>query len=55
MAKGLEFDSVMIYETNDVNYKSEYDKKLLYIACTRALRKLSLYHTGKISDFLTKK
>lgn len=52
MAKGLEFDSVMIYETNNVYYKSEYDKKLLYIACTRALHRLSLYYTGKISDFL---
>lgn len=52
MAKGLEFDSVMIYETNNIYYKSEYDKKLLYIACTRALHRLSLYYTGIISDFL---
>lgn len=52
MAKGLEFDSVIIYETNNLNYKSKSDKKLLYIACTRALHKLSLYYTGRISDFL---
>lgn len=52
MAKGLEFDAVMVYGTDKDNYKTEYDKKLLYIACTRALHKLSLYYTGKISNFL---
>ncbi|MEL7649503.1 MAG: UvrD-helicase domain-containing protein [Sedimentibacter sp.] len=52
MAKGLEFDAVMIYETNSRNYKTDYDKKLLYIACTRALHRLSLYHTGKITRYL---
>lgn len=52
MAKGLEFDAVMIYRTDSENYKTEYDKKLLYIACTRALHKLSLYYTGEISNFL---
>ena len=52
MAKGLEFDAVMVYGTDKDNYKTEYDKKLLYIACTRALHKLSLYYTGEISNFL---
>lgn len=52
MAKGLEFDCVMIYDTDNINYKTEYDKKLLYIACTRALHKLSLYYTGEISNLL---
>jgi DNA helicase-2/ATP-dependent DNA helicase PcrA len=54
MAKGLEFDSVMVYQTNDINYNSEYDKKLLYISTTRALHRLSLYYTGTISAFLYK-
>ncbi len=52
LAKGLEFDAVMLYETNDSNYNTIYDKKLLYVACTRALHRLSLYYTGKISRFL---
>ncbi len=52
LAKGLEFDAVMVYETNNENYNTQYDKKLLYIACTRALHRLSLYYTGKISRFL---
>ncbi|MBP1926261.1 DNA helicase-2/ATP-dependent DNA helicase PcrA [Sedimentibacter acidaminivorans] len=52
MAKGLEFDCVMVYETDIINYKTDYDKKLLYIACTRALHRLSLYYTGVISNLL---
>ncbi|MBU3144061.1 AAA family ATPase [Clostridium sp. CF012] len=53
MAKGLEFDGVIIYQTNNENYKTEDDKKLLYIASTRALHKLSLYYTGHISKLIT--
>lgn len=52
LAKGLEFDGVIIYEANDKKYNTEYDKKLLYISCTRALHRLSLFYTGKISRFL---
>ena len=52
MAKGLEFDVVLVYGADNISYNTEYDKKLLYIACTRALHKLSLYYTGVISDFL---
>ncbi|MDD2493668.1 MAG: AAA family ATPase [Tissierellia bacterium] len=52
MAKGLEFDVVMIYDADDNNYNTEYDRKLLYIACTRALHKLSLYYKNKISRLL---
>jgi len=52
LAKGLEFDAVMVYGTDSKNYNTVYDKKLLYIACTRALHRLSLYYTGKITRFL---
>lgn len=52
LAKGLEFDGVIVYQTNDKNYNSKYDKKLLYIACTRALHRLTLIHTGRITTFL---
>lgn len=54
MAKGLEFDAVIIYQTNQDNYNNIDDKKLLYIACTRALHKLSLFYTGEISGFIPK-
>lgn len=52
MAKGLEFDAVIVYGVDDEHYHTAYDRRLLYVACTRALHRLSLYYTGKISRFL---
>ena len=52
MAKGLEYDAVIVYEANETNYYEEEDKQLLYIACTRALHRLALCHTGEVSHFL---
>ena len=44
MAKGLEFDVVIVYNVSKENYWSNSDKKLLYIACTRALHRLVIYY-----------
>ncbi|AHF07834.1 HelD family protein [Desulfitobacterium metallireducens] len=52
MAKGLEFDAVLVYQASAEKYSSEFDRKLLYVACTRALHRLSLYYTGELSGFL---
>ncbi|MBD3108206.1 AAA family ATPase [Bacillus sp. AGMB 02131] len=41
LAKGLEFDSVIV-PFIDGGYQTDYDKGLLYIACTRALHRLTL-------------
>lgn len=54
LAKGLEFDAVMVYGADDKNYSTLFDKKLLYVACTRALHRLSIYAKGKMSRFLKK-
>ena len=51
-AKGLEFDAVLLYGVDDVNYCTNMDRRLLYIACTRALHRLSIYYIGKKSRFL---
>ncbi|TCS82258.1 3'-5' exonuclease [Muricomes intestini] len=53
MAKGLEFDWAIISDVSRQNYKSEIDKGLLYIACTRAMHKLDLTFSGYITDYLT--
>lgn len=52
MAKGLEFDVVLVYDVNTESYSSYYDRRLLYIACTRAQHRLMLYYTGGKSKFL---
>lgn len=52
MSKGLEFDAVLICDTDSTNYHSEDDKKLLYIASTRALHRLNLFCKGEASSLL---
>jgi DNA helicase-2/ATP-dependent DNA helicase PcrA len=52
MSKGLEFDAVLLCDTDTQNYNSEDDKKLLYIACTRALHRLNLFCKGEASPLL---
>lgn len=52
MAKGLEFDAVMLCDVDQEHYSTEDDKKLLYVGCTRALHRLSLFYTGQRSPLL---
>ncbi|AFQ43333.1 HelD family protein [Desulfosporosinus meridiei] len=52
MAKGLEFDVVIIYDVNKENYVSDFDRQLLYIGCTRALHRLVIYHKGDKSPLI---
>ncbi|KUO73101.1 MAG: ATP-dependent DNA helicase [Clostridia bacterium BRH_c25] len=52
LAKGLEFDAVVVCDVSDKNYCSELDRRLLYVACTRALHRLSLYYCGDKSRFI---
>lgn len=52
LAKGLEFDAVLIYDVSAENYKNEFDKRLLYVACTRAMHRLNIYYTGDRSTFI---
>ena len=54
MAKGLEFDEVIVPDADNRNYDSDYDRNLLYIACTRAMHKLTLLYTGNPTPFLSK-
>ena len=41
-AKGLEFDAVIVPFVNETNYKTEFDRGLLYIASTRAMHELTV-------------
>jgi DNA helicase-2/ATP-dependent DNA helicase PcrA len=43
LAKGLEFDAVLICDADKENYRRPEDKKLLYVASTRALHYLGVY------------
>ncbi|WP_007024412.1 ATP-binding domain-containing protein [Saccharomonospora iraqiensis] len=52
IAKGLEFDAVIVPEVDAENYANEMDKSMLYIACTRAMHELYLTHEGELSPHL---
>ena len=52
LAKGLEFDVVMIYNASNLRYKEDDDRLLLYTACTRALHILDIFYLGNISPLL---
>lgn len=51
LAKGLEFDAVIINNANENIYSSSnpLDMKLLYVAATRALHELDIVYTGEVS------
>jgi DNA helicase II / ATP-dependent DNA helicase PcrA len=51
VSKGLEFDVVLVCNVSKDNYNSEFDRNLLYVACTRALHQLAIYYTGEKSEF----
>lgn len=52
LAKGLEFDMVLVPLVNDGNYKTAPDRQMLYVACTRAMHRLTLSYSGKPSKFI---
>jgi len=52
LAKGLEFDQVIVPFVDAENYKTDMDRSLLYIACTRAMHMLTLTYSGEASAFL---
>lgn len=43
VSKGLEFDSVIVYNNRDNSYKNN-ERNLLYVACTRAQHELYIYN-----------
>lgn len=56
LAKGLEFDAVILNNVNDKIYScdSTLDMKLLYVAVTRALHELDVTYNGKLPEVLQK-
>jgi DNA helicase-2/ATP-dependent DNA helicase PcrA len=54
LAKGIEFDAVLVWDASSSCYGKVKDRKLLYTVCTRALHILHIYHTGEPSPWLPK-
>lgn len=49
LAKGLEFDDVVVPFVSARNYHTEVDQRMLYIACSRAMHQLVVTHSGSVS------
>ncbi len=52
LCKGLEFDGVILYGAEAAVYNTEYDRKLLYTICTRALHQLKIYYRESLTPII---
>ncbi|MNE69194.1 Helicase IV [compost metagenome] len=52
LAKGVEFDAVIISNASSSCYGRESERKLFYTACTRAMHELHLYYVGELTPFI---
>ncbi|KYZ78107.1 DNA helicase [Anaerosporomusa subterranea] len=53
LAKGLEFDGVLIWNASDKEFSSNYlDAKLLYVALSRAMYYLKIFYQGRLTPLL---
>lgn len=52
LSKGLEFDAVLVLDCDAQHYSAPEDRRALYVACTRALNTLLLFHEDPVSPLL---
>ncbi|UOR11072.1 RNA polymerase recycling motor HelD [Halobacillus amylolyticus] len=52
-AKGIEFDSVLVYDAAQQGYQDEEGRLMLYTACTRAMHELDILYNEKDSSILS--
>jgi DNA helicase-2/ATP-dependent DNA helicase PcrA len=53
LAKGLEFDAVILIDADEAHYGAdEHDAKLMYVGCTRALHDLWVLYAGQPSPLI---
>ncbi len=52
LAKGLEFDEVIVPFATARTYHTAVDKGMLYVACTRAMHRLTLTYAGEATALL---
>ncbi|HEY1213855.1 MAG TPA: RNA polymerase recycling motor HelD [Bryobacteraceae bacterium] len=55
LAKGLEFDAVILYDAGAAVYAEARERKLFYTACTRAQHHLDVFYLGELTPFLETK
>lgn len=53
LAKGLEFDAVLVVQAEQAQYGQPEERKLFYTVCTRALHQLRLFYFDTVSPFVS--
>ena len=54
LAKGLEFDAIIVWNANDQLYHGDDERQLLYTICSRAMHALTLTAVGQVTSLLDK-
>lgn len=54
LAKGLEFDAVIVWNANDQQYAGDDEQQLLYTICSRAMHSLTIVSIGQPSRLFDK-
>ncbi len=54
LAKGLEFDAVIMWDASAANYHDEADRQLVYTICSRAMHQLMITVTGTPSPLFNR-
>lgn len=49
LAKGLEFDAVVMWGASKINYHEEDERQLVYTICSRAMHRLTVYAEKELS------
>ncbi|GAB6093358.1 DNA helicase [Furfurilactobacillus curtus] len=52
LAKGLEFDAVIVWDASKKVYYDESERQLLYTICSRAMHQLTLLATGELTPLM---
>lgn len=53
LAKGLEFDAIIVWQATAANFGDDGERELLYTICSRAMHRLSLMVNGEVSPLIT--
>ncbi|MBS7529375.1 ATP-binding domain-containing protein [Hazenella sp. IB182353] len=53
LAKGIEFDAVIVHDVSSIQFSRPEERKWLYVACTRAMHELHLLYEGELTPFIT--
>lgn len=54
LAKGLEFDAIVVWNANEENYAREDERQLVYTICSRAMHRLNIFAVGELTPLMAR-